>query len=73
MNKRKLEAAMKLYGDTGGTLAEALNISRSTFSNKLNETNGSEFTQGEITVIKQRYSLTAEDVDGIFFACEVSN
>ena len=57
---------MKLFDDTGQTLAEYLGIARPTFSNKLNETRGAEFTQGEIRMMKERYNLTAQDVDAIF-------
>lgn len=72
LNKNKLESVMKLNGDTGKTLSAYLGIARSTFSAKLNETNGSEFTQGEISAIKEKYNLTADDVVGIFFAKKVS-
>ena len=68
VKKNELEAVMKRHGETGGVLAKALGIARSTFSAKLNETNGAEFTQGEISRIKQRYSLDADEVDAIFFA-----
>lgn len=71
MDKRRLESVMKLHGDTGSDLAEYLGIARSTFSLKINE-NGAEFTQGEITKIKQRYDLSAEDIDHIFFESKVS-
>lgn len=72
MNKNKLRAMMALCGDTDGVLAEFIGINRGTFSKKLNETNGGEFTQSEISKIKQRYNLTAEEVDEIFFAKGVS-
>lgn len=72
LNKNKLESVMRLHGDTGGDLAEALGIARSTFSLKINEKSGAEFTQKEISMIKQRYSLTAEELDDIFFAAKVS-
>lgn len=72
VNKKKLESVMKLFDDTGQTLAEYLGIARPTFSNKLNETRGAEFTQGEIRMIKERYNLTAQDVDAIFFDPKVS-
>ena len=72
MNKNELEAMMKRHGDTGGALAEYLGIARSTFSAKINETNGAEFTQGEIRKIKAKYCLSAEDIDVIFFGKEVS-
>lgn len=71
MNKRMLEAEMKLFGDTGGTLAEALGIARNTFSNKINE-KGAEFTQSEIRTIAVRYNLTAEQINDIFFNQKVS-
>lgn len=62
-----LESVMKLNGDTGTSLASYLGIARSTFSAKINETNGAEFTQGEISKIKQKYSLRGEDIEKIFF------
>lgn len=67
MNKNALKAKMVLHGDTGATLSEALGISRQQFSAKLNEKNGAEFTQGEIRIIKDRYSLTGDEVNLIFF------
>lgn len=72
LHKRELEALMKLNGDTGNTLAEFLGIARSTFSAKLNGTNGAEFTVREIRAIKERYNLSAEQVDKIFFETKVS-
>jgi len=72
LNKNELEAMMKRHGDTGSKLADYLGIARSTFSAKINETNGAEFTQSEISLIKMRYSLSADEVDTIFFAQKVS-
>lgn len=66
MNKALLESKMKLFGDTGGSLAEYLDISRTTFSSKIN--GKADFTQKEITLIKVKYDLSADEVDGIFFA-----
>ncbi len=71
MNKALLESKMKLFGDTGGSLAEYLGISRTTFSCKIN--GKADFTQREIALIKMKYDLSANDVDGIFFAVQVSN
>lgn len=68
MNKNALKAKMVLHGDTGATLSEALGISRQTFSAKINEKDGAEFTQGEISIIKTRYSLTPDEISNIFFA-----
>ena len=72
MDKSRLESVMRLFGDTGGSLAEYLGIARSTFSAKINETNGAEFTQSEIRMIKEKYNLDANDVVLIFFTQKVS-
>ena len=53
MDINKLKSKMALYGDNGGDLATYLQISRTTLSSKMNETNGSEFTQNEILKIKE--------------------
>lgn len=72
MNKTLLRSKMVLYGDNNTTLGEALRIAYQTVSAKLNNTNGAEFTQGEITTIKFRYNLTPQEVDEIFFDKKVS-
>ncbi|HZK57048.1 MAG TPA: XRE family transcriptional regulator [Clostridia bacterium] len=71
MNTNMLRAKMALFGDTGGVLSRALGISQQRFSAKINDKNA-EFTQGEIQLIKDRYDLTAEEVDEIFFNKKVS-
>jgi hypothetical protein len=72
MNKRLLESKMKLFGDTQSMLADAIGISVSRLSAKINEYEGAEFTQGEINSIKERYLLSADEVDSIFFVKVVS-
>lgn len=67
MNKELLRSVMVLNGDTNRDLAVFLDISEQSVSNKINE-NGTEFKQGEIAAIRQRYGLTAEQVTDIFFA-----
>ena len=67
MNKALLESKMKLHGDNQSKLAEAVGLSLQRLNAKLNGTNGAEFTQGEIQKIKDRYDLTSEEVDAIFF------
>lgn len=57
---------MTLHGDTNKELAELLGISEQSVSNKINE-NGTEFKQGEITKIKDKYNLSPVEVDAIFF------
>ena len=72
MNKNELLAEMILHGDTRTDLAKALGMSLGTLNAKINETNGRCFTQPEIASIKNRYKLTAEKVDRIFFTSKVS-
>lgn len=70
MNKAMMVSKMKLHEDTGNSLAQFLNIAHSTLSLKIN--GKADFTQREITLIKERYNLTADEVDGIFFTHQVS-
>lgn len=72
MNKKLLRAAMAENGDTGTMLAEALGITPSTLSVKMNNRNGADFTQSEMFAIMKRYSLTAERMQIIFFTQKVS-
>lgn len=72
MDINKLKSKMALNGDNGGDLAKYLQISRTTLSAKMNETNGAEFTQNEICRIKEKYSLSSNEVDEIFFKAKVS-
>ena len=58
---------MKKHGDNQSDVAEFIGISVQRFNAKLNETDGAEFTQGEIKKIIQKYNLTAEEVMLIFF------
>lgn len=71
MNSSLLRSVMVLNGDTNVSLAEFLGISEQSVSNKINE-KGTEFKQGEIARIKERYGLSCEQVDQIFFADLVS-
>ena len=66
MNKARLRSIMTLHGDTNKDLAEMLGISEQSFSCKINE-NGTEFKQGEITKIKDRYNLSPDELVAIFF------
>lgn len=70
MNPNKLRAVMALNGETGIVLAEAMGIAQQTLSAKI--TGKREFTQGEIQYIKERYNLSAADIDDIFFTKLVS-
>ena len=71
MNKKKLESFMKLNGDTQETLATAIGISRTQLNAKINERNAT-FMQPEIARIKERYNLSAKQIEEIFFSNLVS-
>lgn len=66
MNKRLLESKMKLFGDSNTTLAKHLGITPQSLSAKKTG-NKSGFKQVEIVKIKEKYNLSAEEVDDIFF------
>ncbi len=66
MNKAKLKSVMMLHGDKNKDLAILLGITEQSVSSKINE-NGTEFKQGEIVKIKDRYNLSPVEVDAIFF------
>ena len=72
MNIKLFKSKMVLAGDTNASLALALGITPQTNSAKLNGTHGSEYTRREIELIRNRWNLTAEEIDLIFFANEVS-
>ena len=57
--------------DTQRLLAKALGISLSNLNAKINGKTAS-FRQAEIILIKDRYHLSAEEVDAIFFASKLS-
>lgn len=72
MNKKLLRGLMALHGDTNKSLAEYLGISEQSVCNKINEKK-TEFTREEIQAIKRKYNMSADLVDLVFFAEEVSN
>ena len=67
MNSAMLRSIMVLHGDTNRDLAALLNITEQSVSAKINE-NGTEFKQGEIAKIKEKYNLTADQIEAIFFS-----
>lgn len=56
---------MVLNGDTIQTLADSLGINRQNASIKVNGKR--EFKQREIAAIVERYKLTHDEIDSIFF------
>lgn len=72
MNKTELDYEMRKYGDNQSTLAEAMGLSRTRLNYKINEKYGATFTQIEIKFIKDRYGLSAQRMEEIFFNADVS-
>lgn len=73
MNKALLKCIMTLHGDTVNDMAHFLCLTPQSVYYKLNETKmpsgkKAEFGQGEIRRIKDRYNLTPEQVEAIFFS-----
>lgn len=68
MNSSLFKSIMVKNNDTQKELAIFLGISLSNLNEKINGKKAS-FRQNEILAIKQRYALTADDVDNVFFAC----
>ena len=64
MNTKLLKSKMVAYGDTQESLADALGISRTRLTSKINGV--SDFRQMEMIFIKERYGLSADDIDDIF-------
>lgn len=65
MNKNYFKSIMVLHGDTQKTIADVLGISEQTVGDKVNGI--SDFKQSEIKVLIDRWKLTPEKVNEIFF------
>lgn len=72
MHAAKLKSIMVLHGDTTRSLARELGFTPQTFWAKINRRKGSDFSASEIAKIKQKYGLSASEIEAIFFAREVS-
>ena len=70
MNSKLLKATIIKNGDTQEKLADAMGLITSGLNMRIN--GHIEFRRNEINFIKQRYSLTSEEVDEIFFTELVS-
>lgn len=66
MNSNLLKAAMAKFGETQSALADAMGMLPSALSNRIS--GKIDFKRSEIIFIKNRYKLTCEEVDRIFFA-----
>lgn len=66
MNSKLLKSKMVEFGDTQSCLASAIGISTSNLNDKIN--GKVPFRQDDIAAIRNRYHLSAVDVDLIFFS-----
>lgn len=65
MNSNLLKAMIIKNGDTQEKLAEAMGLPTSALNMRIN--GKIEFRRNEIIFIKQRYSLSSDEVESIFF------
>ena len=65
MNSNMLKSVIVKNGDTQAKLAEAMGIQVSALNQRIN--GQIEFRRNEINFIKNRYKLSADEVDVIFF------
>ncbi len=70
MNSNLLKATIVKNGDTQEKLAEAMGLQTSGLNMRIN--GHIEFRRNEIIFIKQRYGLTTDEIDAIFFTELVS-
>lgn len=66
MNKDLLKGTIRSCGMTQEVVAAKIGISLSRFNAKINETNGAEFSLGEVKSMKRVLRLTPDQFDSIF-------
>lgn len=72
MNGDLLKGEIRAKAMTQEDVARNIGVSLSRFNAKLNNTNGAEFSLGEVRAIKDLLGLTSDKVDLIFFDEKVS-
>ena len=73
MNPNLLKSHIIRVDGSQKNLAIAMGISLSRLNAKINESSDAEFKQGEIDFIKNRYGLSNDEVNAVFFNQKVSN
>lgn len=72
MNRDLLKGEIRAKAMTQEAVANRIGVSLSRFNAKLNNTNGAEFSLGEVRAIKDLLRLSATQIDIIFFDEKVS-
>ena len=67
MNRDLLKGEIRAKAMTQEAVANSIGVSLSRFNAKLNNTNGAEFSLGEVRAIKDLLRLSATQIDLIFF------
>ena len=67
MNKDMLKGQIRSMGMTQGDIAEKIGVSLSRFNAKINETDGAEFSLGEVQAMKDLLHLNSDQVNQIFY------
>ena len=67
-DSKLLKSYILQKGDTQKILAEAMGLSLSRLNQKINNSDNAEFTQSEIWFIVERYDLSEQEMNMIFFA-----
>lgn len=68
MNSNILKGKMRERELTQSAVASTIGLSLSRFNAKLNNSDGAEFSLGEIRALKEFFNLDAAQVDQIFFS-----
>lgn len=68
VNKDLLKGQIRSLGMTQSDIAAKVGISLSRFNAKINETDGAEFSLGEVQALKRILNLTSEQIDLIFLS-----
>lgn len=70
LDKNKLYGKIRAHGLTLENVARFLGINAATLSRKVN--GRSDFTRNEIEMLRRKLSLTADELQAIFFAQELA-
>ena len=68
MNSDRRKGAIRSCAMTQGTVATSMGLSLSRLNAKINETDGAEFSLGEVQALRKLLGLNLNQVEEIFFS-----